>query len=146
MPNWCANKLTVTGPAADVQAFKTKAVGHSPWSKPEDRESEVLNFHSLKPIPEDVLAAGYAEAGINWERQNWGCKWGAQDSTILDEREGKIQYEFLSAWTPPIECFQTVAVQWPALSFVLEYEEPGMAFKGLAKFEGEKNEDHCIAL
>ena len=26
MPNWCLNKLTITGPEADVQAFKTKAV------------------------------------------------------------------------------------------------------------------------
>ena len=29
MPNWCSNNLTITGPEADVQAFKAKAVGHS---------------------------------------------------------------------------------------------------------------------
>jgi len=146
MPNWCANKLTVTGPEADVQAFKAKAVGPSPWSKPGEDEAEVLNFHGLLPIPEAVLAAGYGEAGMNWERQNWGCKWGAQDTTILDEWENRVEYEFLTAWAPPIEFFQTVAVQWPNLTFILEYEEPGMVFKGLAKFEGELFEDHCIAI
>src|SRR5436305_3570807 len=130
MPNWCLNKLTVTGPEADVQAFKTKAVGHSPWSKPEEQKSEVLNFHSLLPIPDEVLKAGHAEAGKDWERANWGCKWGARDSTIPGEWDGYVEYEFYSAWTPPIEFFQTIAVQWPTLTFIPEYEEPGMAFKG----------------
>ena len=55
-------------------------------------------------------------------------------------------YEFYTAWSPPIEFLQTVAVQWPALHFVLAYEEPGMGFKGLAKFQGEIHEDHCISL
>ena len=45
-----------------------------------------------------------------------------------------------------MEFLQTVAMQWPTLQFVLEYEEPGMAFKGLAKFQGEMHEDHCISL
>ena len=67
MPNWCANKLTITGPEAEVQAFKEKAVGHSPWSKPEELvnvEPNVLNFHSLVPVPDEVLAAGYERRRI----------------------------------------------------------------------------------
>ena len=57
-----------------------------------------------------------------------------------------MEYEFYTAWSPPIEFLKRVAVQWPALIFVLAYEEPGMAFKGVAKFQGEINEDHCISL
>ena len=57
-----------------------------------------------------------------------------------------MEYEFYTAWSPPIEFLQNVAVQWPTLLFVLEYEEPGVAFKGLAKFQGEIHEDHCISL
>ena len=45
MPNWCHNKLTITGPEADVRSFKEKAAGRCPWSKPEETEVEVLNFH-----------------------------------------------------------------------------------------------------
>jgi hypothetical protein len=145
MPNWCSNRLTITGPEADVQAFKTKAVGYSPWFKPEG-DPDVINFHSLVPVPEDVLKAGYGSAGYDWERENWGCKWGPSDPTILDEREGYVEYEFSTAWSPPGQFLQTVAAQWPALLFVLEYEEPGMAYKGLAKFQGEIHEDHCISL
>lgn len=32
MPNWCSNTVTVTGPAADVEAFKTKMqIGDHPF-------------------------------------------------------------------------------------------------------------------
>jgi hypothetical protein len=145
MPNWCFNKLTITGPKADVQAFKAKAVGYSPWEQPAG-EPAVLNFHSLVPVPEEVLKAGYDSAGYHWEVENWGCKWGAGNTTILDEWEGFIAYEFSTAWSPPEKFLEKVAVQWRALQFVLEYEEPGMAYKGLAKFQGEIHEDHCISL
>ena len=45
-----------------------------------------------------------------------------------------------------MQFLQTVAKQWPALQAVLEYEEPGMGYKGLAKFQGDVCEDHCITL
>jgi hypothetical protein len=145
MPNWCLNKLTITGAQADVQAFKAKAVGHSPWLEPEGNP-DALNFHSLVPIPEELLKAGYDSAGYDWEMANWGCKWGASGPGILVEREGHVEYEFCTAWSPPTEFLKKVAVQWPSLVFVLAYEEPGMGFKGLAKFQGQNHEDHCISL
>ena len=145
MPNLCSNNLTITGPKADVEAFKAKAVGHSPWEEQEG-EPDVLNFHSLVPVPDEVLKAGYEPVGYNWEMANWGCKWGAEGSTILDEWEGHVEYEFYTAWSPPQRFLQIMAVQWPSLVFVLVYEEPGIGFKGLAKFKGESHEDHCISL
>ena len=145
MPNWCSNTLTITGPRGGCAAFKEKATGLCPWLKPEETEVEMLNFHSLVPVPEEVLKAGYEAAGEDWERENWGCKWGADGTTIVDEG-ACITYEFYTAWSPPIEFLQTVAVQWPALVFVLAYEEPGIGFKGIAKFQGEIHEDHCISL
>jgi hypothetical protein len=146
MPNWCYNKLTITGPEADVRSFKEKAAGPCPWLKPDETEVEVLNFHSLVPVPDEVLQAGYEAAGYHWERENWGCKWGADEPQILDEGGNCIIYEFCTAWSPPIEFLQKVAVQRPALKFILEYEETGVGFKGLAKFQGEIHEDHCISL
>ena len=149
MPNWCRNRLTVCGPAADVQRFKEKAVGHSPWLKLEETQNDppaVLNFHSLAPIPVHVLAAGYRAAGYDWEKENWGCKLGAMNSTILNERAGHVEYEFDTAWSPPVKFLESVAKKWSNLVFVLEYEEPGMGFKGLARFQGEVCEDHCLSL
>ena len=149
MPNWCANKLTIRGPEADVTAFKQRAVGHSPWSKPEELanvEPSALNFHSLVPVPDEVLAAAYEKAGYDWEKEHWGCKWGATEAAILDEWEGLVMYEFNTAWSPPLELLEALAAKFPNLVFVLEYEEPGCAFKGLAKFQGDHHENHSITL
>ena len=146
MPNWCYNKLTITGPEADVQAIKSKAVGCCPWFKTDQTETEVLNFHSLVPVPEEVLKAGYESAGCNWEKENWGCKWGADDAKILDAWETCIIYEFYTAWSPPIEFLEKVAVAYPKLQVILEYEESGVGFKGIAKFQGQIHEDQCITL
>ena len=145
MPNWCHNKLTITGPEADVRSFKDKAVGQSPWEESEE-EPNVLNFHSLVPVPDEVLKAGYESAGYDWERANWGCKWGADNAQLLDEGGTCLIYEFDTAWSPPMEFLKAVAKQWGALQFVLDYEEAGMGYKGLAKFQGEIHEDHCISL
>jgi hypothetical protein len=77
---------------------------------------------------------------------DWGCKWGADQTRIVDEGGTCIIYEFYTAWSPPIEFLKKVAEQWSALMFVLAYEEPGIGFKGIAKFQGEVHEDHCISL
>jgi len=77
---------------------------------------------------------------------NWGCKWGADNSMIVGEWEGHVEYSFETAWSPPIKFFENLAKQWPNLTFVLQYEELGVGFKGIAKFKGDTKEDHCISL
>src|SRR4051794_35648219 len=124
MPNWCNNTLEVTGTAQDVQRFKDKAVGHHPWSKDPD-EPNVLNFHSLVPVPDSILALPYEDAGYDWEIKHWGCKGGSCEAR-LEEEEGRLVYTFDTAWSPPIKLFETVAHNWPALRFTLQYEEPGV--------------------
>jgi hypothetical protein len=147
MPNWCNNHLTVKGGNEEVQRFREKAVGHSAWRKPPpDQNPNVLNFHSLVPVPDDVLQAGYETRGYDWELANWGCKWGACDAEMVYDNGCELFYTFDTAWAPPIAFLTSLAKQWPALTFILEYEEPGMSFKGLARFQGQLHEDHCIEL
>lgn len=147
MPNWCNNHLRITGPAKDVERFKEKAIGHSPWEKPPANvEPEILNFHSLMPIPDEVLKAGYEDAGYDWERNNWGCKWGACEPGLVDEWDGGLIYGFDTAWSPPLPFVEHLSKTWPNLAFILDYEEPGMCFKGLARATNGTLEDHCIEM
>src|ERR1017187_6850446 len=137
----------VRGPAEELARFKKQAVGYSPWWTRKERAGEPpspLNFHSLVPVPEEVLRPGYGEAGNDWELRNWGAKWGASDAGLVDEWDGCLMYSFNTAWSPPIAFLENVSQQWPTLTFILEYDEPGMGFKGIAKGHGEKVEDHCV--
>jgi hypothetical protein len=145
MPNWCNNKLTVFGPDEDVQRFKKNAIGNSPWHTEQEKKN-VLNFHSLTPVPPEVVSAGYDQAGYEWELMNWGCKWGACSTELVEEREGHLTYFFDTAWSPPIPFLSKLAPQWSTLTFLLDYEEMGMGFKGITKVHGDAVEDHCLDL
>jgi hypothetical protein len=145
MPNWCNNHLTVRGEHDEVQRFKSNAAGHGPWEKPPaDEQPSPLNFHSLVPIPADVLQAGYERAGFDWEVQNWGCRWGAGEAELMDDNGCELFYQFDTPWNPPVAFFKALGKLWPNLKFLLEYDEPGMRFKGLCKIHGDLCENHCI--
>jgi hypothetical protein len=146
MPNWCNNTLRIFGPEGDVRRFKEQAAGHSPWHPVEGEDKNVLNFHSLVPVPPEVLAAGYSDAGCEWELKNWGCKWDACSASLADEWEGTLIYVFDTAWTPPIPFLAKLAPAWPMLTFLLDYEEMGMGFTGIAKVKSDAVEDHCVEL
>lgn len=147
MPNWCNNKLNVRGPELDVRAFRQMAIGYSPWPRQREgeREENLLNFHNLVPIPTEVLAAGYDGAGTEWERQNWGCAYGAFETVIQDEWDNMVVYEFLTAWLPPTKFVSAVAMQYPSLILMLDYDEPGAGFKGIARFQNAREENHCLS-
>src|ERR1017187_4630995 len=145
MPNWCNNKLAVHGPGEDVERFKETAIGNSPWHT-EAEKKNVLNFHSLVPVSPEVLSAGYGQSGYEWELKNWGCKWGACHAEEVEEWEGHLTYFFDTAWSPPISFLSKLAPLWPTLTFLLDYEEMGMGFKGITKAQGDAVKDHCLDL
>ena len=122
---------------------------------------ETLSFHSLYPVPKEVLLAPYDGnrlkeaaqkypewfnrfpnliAGYDWENSNWGTKWGPSDTYVsseYSESEGKatVSYSFESAWSPPLDFFHKIAQDWPTLTFDLDYSEPGMCFAGQTIWE-----------
>lgn len=67
----------------------------------------------------------------DWNIRNWGCKWdvGISDNneflgTSMDElKDGGIQYNFDTAWSPPTEAIEKLSSQHPNLTFRLYYEE-----------------------
>jgi hypothetical protein len=142
MPNWCLNRLKITGPVEDVALFSRVARGGSPWSAPEPEAAPAaLSFHSLVPIPPAVLEAGYHLAGYDWEREHWGCQWGACHACLVDSWDGGILYQFDTAWTPPLPFLQQVSRDWLKLHFRLEYEESLDGFQALVRAHGGQLEN-----
>lgn len=105
-----------------------------------------FSFHSLYPVPEEFRCFPYDDqrarelgelvgqerpyGGYQWEGIHWGCKWGACESELVHKEDTFLQYEFDTAWGPPIKFFEQMTEDWPTLFFELKYEEPGMGFKG----------------
>lgn len=145
MPNWCKNILQINGPSEDLMRFKVAAVGYSPWSEPEaDEPPSVFNFHSLMPVPETVLCAGYSSAGYDWELENRGCKWSARSPWIESEHEHEIVYFFETAWSPPLQLLRHLSGKWPKLKFGISFMDEIGNFEGEASIELGKFEYRIV--
>ena len=82
MPNWCSNKLIITGPEEDLARFVRQARGPTSsynnildsksWEvfddiriasicsmNPEPGEVSDLSFHALCPVPEEIRRLGF---------------------------------------------------------------------------------------
>lgn len=140
MANICWNKLTVLG--TDVTPFVEQAEGMEATFVPSAQErrvnrlvygkedpdstrSRTLCFHRLCPVPADVLAAGYSNAGMDWQYDHWGCKWEPKLSERIVSPHAAL-YEFETANGPPLQLLDHVAVTFPDLLFFLSYglEDP----------------------
>ncbi|MBS3172691.1 hypothetical protein J4438_03910 [Candidatus Woesearchaeota archaeon] len=151
IPNWCTNTLKVKGEEKILQKFKKKAQnkknklsltkflplpkGLEGTQSPPDKKKKIQNL-ALK------LKYG-TDNWYDWAIKNWGIKWDIK-CEFMDNNEDELIYEFDSPWGPPLEGFRQISKKYPKLVFFLDYDEPGMAFKGISKMQKGKLEDHCI--
>ena len=121
-PRSCWNILTINGTPEDLLSFKTQAAGYPPWKQRfPGQEPEVLNFHSLVPLPAELLTTNYEPSAEDWERRNWGSSSAAEDPTISKIYWGCIEYAFHTKSKPPLELLRRVSERWPTLCFRLAY-------------------------
>jgi hypothetical protein len=71
----------------------------------------------------------------DWALKNWGTKWDAWDAEVTDEENDHIVYQFVTAWSPPLEWLETVAKPFPSLGLTLTYEDEFNNFSGEIRFE-----------
>ena len=119
---------------------------------PEPGEVSDLSFHALCPVPAEIRRLGFDDntakkvadiagvkypgvGGYGWQSANWGTKWEPNLEYADVENSDYAQYGFDTAWSPPETLIEKVSVDWPTLTFRLEYEEPGMNFAGCCEYE-----------
>ncbi len=165
MPNHVENTLVVSGPSDEVARFRKESTGLPPDYEQSETErkvlgdkevqSQILNFHSLVPIPDEVIKNGFngknpdIESGYNSQIELWGTKWGAYDVIETTKSAGKwtpvtekehddwVCFNFQTAWSPPEPWIKKVALLFPDLLFNMVYLEEGMGFKGQLILKGE---------
>jgi hypothetical protein len=141
MPNWCNNTLTITGNEEDIKRF----IKQAKQKNTEENKKTELSLGNFLPVPTELentqapnnnevqakkLVKKYgAKDWYDWRIKNWGTKWDITAKKIR-RSNGKVCYGFESAWSPPCEAVLKMSEQYNELAFTLEYDEPGMAFKG----------------
>jgi len=140
VPNWCENRLEVRGPADELRRFYEEAKEKDP-SKGE--KPELLCFNNFVPQPpEPIPSPDHMPGWWHWRIKNWGTKWEPQDVEVVSgsvEQE-RIEYQFMTAWSPPCTAVATMAKAFPTLHFILRYRETGVGFEGVFEVEGESVE------
>lgn len=128
MPNWCDNKLVVTGPNAEFKKFlESITVPMSEDEMQQEGETTKIDFTVLHPIPEDKANNNSLTNGwYDWCCSNWGTKWPPSRVGYDDDR----MFAFDTAWAPPIELFTHISTLFPRLTFTLSYCESGVCFAG----------------
>ena len=141
MPNWCHNRLRVSGNAQLLDEFADAVRELHP---PEGEDAASIDFERLVPMPDEyreidedgnpVLGGEHGLPGWwTWRSQNWGTKWNAMYPEPLERPplEG-LRYSFLTAWSPPLPWVTAAAEQYPDLTFDIEYAEEFAHYAGRA--------------
>lgn len=120
MPNFCENRLTVTGHRGQL-AQLADDIGIN---------EEHPSISRLYPAPPDL--ADIHGVGAGWALNNWGTKWGDTEWWYSENSEDQIEVKYLTAWSPFGDGFwQCVTSKYPGLTFRVSYCEVGMGFAGV---------------
>jgi len=142
VPNWCNNTITISGPKDTITAI---------WERANQEGNGLLN--AMVPQPENIFKGNLGQAeeqmceeqGIpnwyDWNIANWGTKWDVDISEgleLVEHPDGTASIEgwFDSAWSPPIEAYNTFSTTHPDCEIEAYYDEPGMAFLGYWSTQG----------
>lgn len=141
MPNWCENRLTVTGQGRGLDIFIEFAKGEDseltanafvPYPK-EYEEMDRIAREYRKEHPDDIANCpedGYNHGGYDWRCKNWGTRGDMGESMADRINRNTLEYSFDTAWSPPLPVVEAMGRIFPALSFKLEYWESGCGFQG----------------
>lgn len=128
MPNWVTNELVVTGDAAQLKDFKDKFFTFV-------ENKKVPTFNKIVPMPDEEKDNWY-----DWRVEHWGTKWDANYSEINAMASNMIDVRFDTAWSPPIEFFNTCADIYDKLRFECYFIDECNNFCGMFNIKGEEHE------
>jgi len=157
MPNWCDNQITITGPNSVIDKIE-KIV------KEEKDGDGLLNY--FHPMPKQLkdttspsssadkpqpMVEGF-DNWYDWRVENWSTKWEVNEFYGVDRQhlndsldESTISFGFSSAWSPPINAYQTFIMNMSEknldVSVKAYYYEGGCDFMGC----WDNGDDDCYA-
>ncbi|NDB65730.1 MAG: hypothetical protein EB168_08700 [Euryarchaeota archaeon] len=135
MPNWCNNTITIQGPTDTIKPLweTAKQEGLLQAIKPMPKELEGTTSPAPREGTPQPLVDGF-DNWYDWRVANWGTKWDVDTEGLeyTDNGDGtsSIAGYFESAWSPPIDAYQTFCDDMDNCSLDAYYDEGGMDFAG----------------
>ena len=140
MPNWCDNRVEIYGDNPDQIKEVKKTLAS---------EQTCFDFNNIVPMPKELEGTtspnpepdsfeakrlrkqhGH-DNWYDWCCDNWDTKWNSAGADLTsDSNNSIIEYEFQTAWGPPIKVIEAIREQYPDLNVTAFYDEPGMEIAG----------------
>jgi len=142
MPNWCENRVTVSGKSEEVKRLVEFVGKEFDFQKvlpmPEELEDTTSPIRTkgenvnMTPERQKELLDKYGfDNWYDWRISNWGTKWNLQpqDVEVLVE-DDFCEFKFLTAWSPPVGICEKLRELFPDLTISWFYDEPSMESAG----------------
>jgi hypothetical protein len=142
MPNWCDNDLFIYGSEQDLKKIKEQVTN----------EAGEFDFGKIIPEPDtpdyftdNLSSEDMKNHPLNWYEwriENWGTKWNASESAVLEVDETEVlRAWFQTAWSPATPITLALSKQYPNVVIEHKYIEEGMAFCGVLELKNGEELD-----
>lgn len=110
---------------------------------------------NVPPLSPDLIAQFQHEVETkddwyHWNLRNWGTKWDI-DGAEMKVDENKLIYTYTTAWSPPMEALNKLAVMFPLVTISSRFLDENDCFAGEAlwqngglEFEHDIRIDHAL--
>ena len=149
MPNWCSNRVTVSGTEEDISKISDifsdkksifdRIIQSPDWKRLPNEKGEFPKLRQELNKDGSVFYETYDfpdgkndDRWYHWNIQNWGTKWDVTADSVEIELEDSemLEVSFDTAWSPPEPICKRLREMFPDSSFSWFYDEPGMELAG----------------
>lgn len=136
MPNWCYQKLEISGEPKQLNKLLKKIEVTKNEATDVDDETP-FSFDNVIPMPKHLHNN---QGWYDWRVTNWGTKWQPRinNDSVSEWESGSIHFDFDTAWSPPYPIIEALVKEFKKLEFHWEYYEESYEFWGIHNFKGGK--------
>ena len=102
-----------------AKEFKKKIKDKDPLDEVNYKELGVKNLKDLGNVYINNILQYGADSWYDWCCENWGTKWNATNTYIIDDTE----IEFSTAWSCPVNIFKELSRQFSGVEIVVEFAD-----------------------
>ena len=131
MPNWCANRVTVSGEVEYVEAFKEAVKGHREVDDASDKFLKLFSFDAIIPMPDELHGIGSPVTIVHtdeeieeYKKKHSDSEWCMGNLPITCKRSEELKNKYGSDnwydW-----CNDNWTSKWDACDVYIDVDEPG---------------------